>query len=367
VAGGFGVILVASGPSVYWYVTRGTGVVALLLLTAGLVLGVITSTRWAAPRWPGFVVSGLHRSVTLLAVAFVAVHVLTTILDGYAPIGLRDAVVPFASSYRPVWLGLGAVAFDLLLALIVTSLLRVRLGLRTWKAVHWLAYAAWPVALVHAFGTGSDARAGWLALVAGAAAATVVAAVLLRVAQAHLGPPPVRLAAGAAALVVPAVIAGWAATGPLEAGWARRAGTPARLLAARPVTVTTTTARAREPALPSTPYEAPVRGSFSTSAPGSDGLVTVGLRARVAGGAKGLLHVVLRGVPLENGGVQMTTSSVDFGPAGSPRAYSGSIVSLAGSRLIASVQDARGDALDLTLVLRLDSADQSVRGSLHVA
>jgi hypothetical protein len=242
----------------------------------------------------------------------------------------------------------------------------VRLGLGTWKAVHWLAYASWPVALVHAFGTGSDARSGWFALVGVAAAAAVVAAVLLRVAQAHLGPPPVRLAAGAAALVVPALIAGWAATGPLEAGWARRAGTPTRLLAARPVATRTNTT-ASSTALPATPYEAPVRGSYSTSAPGSDGLVTVGMSARAAGGAQGLLHVVLKGVPLENGGVQMTNSSVDFGPAGSPSAYSGTIVSLAGSRMVASVQDARGDALDLTLTLRLDSTDQSVRGSLRVA
>jgi hypothetical protein len=355
----------ATGPSAYWYLTRGSGVVALLLLTAGVVLGVLTSTRWGSTRWPRFVVSGLHKNLTLLAVAFVVVHVVTTILDGYAPIRLRDAVIPFASSYRPFWLGLGAVAFDLLLALIATSLLRARLGLRTWRIVHWCAYAAWPVALVHGFGTGSDARAGWFELVAVGACAAVVAAVLVRVAQSHLGPPPVRLAAGVAALVVPAVIAGWAATGPLQPGWARRAGTPSRLLAARPVT-----ARAAAPAataLPATPYAAPVSGSYSTSAPGADGLVTVGVSARAGGGAKGLLHVDLKGVPLENGGVQMTSSSVDFGPPGSPRAYSGTIVSLTGSRVVASVQDAQGNALDLTLVLQLHSSDRSVSGSLHVA
>jgi hypothetical protein len=114
------------------------------------VLGVLTSTRWAAPRWPRFVVSGLHRNVTLLALAFVCVHVMTTILDGYAPIGLRDAVIPFVSRYRPLWLGFGALAFDLLLAIIATSAARARIGYRTWRIVHWLAYASWPVALVHA-------------------------------------------------------------------------------------------------------------------------------------------------------------------------------------------------------------------------
>jgi Ferric reductase like transmembrane component len=359
-------VIAAAGPSAYWYLTRATGIVSLLLLTAGVVLGVLASTRWAAPRWPRFVVSGLHRNVTLLALAFVVAHVLTTVLDGYTPVGLRDAVVPFASSYRPVWLGLGAVAFDLLLALIATSLLRARLGLRAWKLVHWLAYASWPVALLHALGTGSDAKAGWFDLLALASVATVVLAVLWRVAEAREGPGSVRLAGGLAALVVPAAIAVWALGGPLAPGWARRAGTPARLLAA-PVATTTTTAAAPAAAarLPATPFEGPVQGTFSTSSPASDGLVTVGLSANA--GSKGVVHVVLRGVPLEGGGIQMTGSRVSFGPPGAPGAFSGQVVSLEGARLVASVQDSQGAALDLTLLLRLDSSSRTLSGSLRVA
>jgi Ferric reductase like transmembrane component len=357
-------VIAAAGPSAYWYLTRGTGVVSLLLLTAGVVLGILASTRWAAPRWPRFVVSGLHRNLTLLALAFVLVHVLTTVLDGYTPVGLRDALVPFASSYRPVWLGLGAVAFDLLLALIATSLLRARLGLRTWKLVHWLAYASWPVALLHSLGTGSDAKAGWFDLLGLASAATVVLAVLWRVAESREGPGSVRLAGGLAALVVPAAIAVWALGGPLAPGWARRAGTPARLLAA-PVAATTAATPASAATLPATPFEAPVQGTFSTSSPASDGLVTVELSANA--GSKGVLRVVLRGVPLEDGGVQMTGSRVRFGPPGAPGAYAGQIVSLEGARLVASVQDSQGDALDLTLLLHLDSSSRTLGGSLRVA
>ena len=103
-------------------------------------------------------VAGLHRNLTLLALAFIALHVLTTVVDGYAPISLLNAVLPFTSPYRPVWLGLGAVAFDLLLALTITSLLRARIGYSRWRALHWLAYASWPIALVHGLGTGTDAR-----------------------------------------------------------------------------------------------------------------------------------------------------------------------------------------------------------------
>jgi DMSO/TMAO reductase YedYZ heme-binding membrane subunit len=161
-----------------WYATRGTGVVALLLLTGTVLLGLLGPLRTASPRWPRFVVGGLHRNLSLLAVAFVGVHVATSVLDTYAGIGWWDAIVPFGSVYRPFWLGLGAVAFDLLLAVVVTSLLRGRLRYRWWRAVHLLSYACWPLAIVHAWGTGTDAGGGWvLALTIGCLAAVAALAV----------------------------------------------------------------------------------------------------------------------------------------------------------------------------------------------
>ena len=83
-------------------------------------------------------------------------------LDSFAPIRLIDAVIPFASTYRPLWLGLGALSFDLLIALVVTSLVRRRLGYRAWRTIHWLAYASWPVAVFHGLGTGSDTKVWWM-------------------------------------------------------------------------------------------------------------------------------------------------------------------------------------------------------------
>ena len=118
----------AAGPSAYWYLTRSSGVVALVLLTLATVLGVIDVSRWRHPLWPRFVLDSLHRNVSMLAMAFVGVHVLTSVLDSFAPISLADAVLPFVGSYRPFWLGLGAVAFDMLLAVLITSLLRRRIG-----------------------------------------------------------------------------------------------------------------------------------------------------------------------------------------------------------------------------------------------
>ena len=145
-----------------WYATRATGVVALLLLTAALLLGVATAAGASGPGIPRVVTGALHRNLSLLGLTFVAAHVLTTVADSYVSIGLTAAFVPFSSSYRGFWLGLGAIAFDLLLAVAVTSLLRDRISYRAWRAVHWLSYASWPVALAHGLGTGTDTRLPWL-------------------------------------------------------------------------------------------------------------------------------------------------------------------------------------------------------------
>ena len=100
----------------------------------------------------------VHRNASLLAMVFLCVHIATALLDGFAPIRLIDVIVPFGSAYRPLWLGFGAVAFDLLIAVTITSLLRRRLGYRAWRATHWAAYACWPVALLHGLGTGATPR-----------------------------------------------------------------------------------------------------------------------------------------------------------------------------------------------------------------
>ena len=159
-----------------WYASRATGVVTMLLLTAVVLLGILVNRQGRLPGLPGFAVTGLHRNVSLLAVAFLAIHVLTAIVDPYVTIGLAAAVLPFASAYKPLWLGLGAISLDLIAALILTSLARARMGRRAWRAIHWLAYAAWPLAVLHSFGSSSDARGGLvLGVLAGCVLATAAA------------------------------------------------------------------------------------------------------------------------------------------------------------------------------------------------
>jgi methionine sulfoxide reductase heme-binding subunit len=213
-----------------WYLTRGTGLVSLVLLTGTVALGVLTWHGWSSHRWPRFITLGLHRNLSLLAVAFLGVHVASTILDGFAPIGWLDVVVPFHSPYRPIWLGLGAVALDLLIAVIVTSLLRRHLSLAVWRTVHWTAWAAWPIALVHGLGTGSDTTQRWVQLVYLASVLVVLGCAWWRIGSSWTDRRPHRLAVLATSVVLPVAVIAWTATGPLQPGWARRSGTPSQLL-----------------------------------------------------------------------------------------------------------------------------------------
>ena len=228
-----GLPLAAAGPSAYWYLTRSTGAVALLLLTFAIALGVVDVRRWSTPRWPRFVVDSLHRNVSLLAMAFLGVHILTSVLDSFAPISLLDAFIPFAGSYRPFWLGLGAVSFDLLLAVTITSLLRQRMGYASWRAIHWLTYASWPIALLHGFGTGSDVKSTWLLGLSIACLAVVLAAVLARVVAGWPGNLGPRSAALGGAGVFSLFLLLWLPGGPLGSEWPRRSGTPSSLLPLR--------------------------------------------------------------------------------------------------------------------------------------
>ena len=182
---------------ILWFATRGAGIASLLLFTAVIVLGVMTSVRWQARQWPRFLTAEVHRSIALLSVVFLALHIVTAVVDPFASLGWISAIVPFASSYRPFWLGLGVVSIDLLVAVIVTSLLRARVGRRAWRAVHWAAFASWPLALAHGIGTGSDASAAWMIGIDAASIVAVVTAVAWRLLA---GPRSADLAAVVAAI-----------------------------------------------------------------------------------------------------------------------------------------------------------------------
>lgn len=215
--------MIAVTSQVTWFVARGSGAVSLVLLTISLVLGIPTLLSWGTRRTPRLVVQLLHRNVSLLIIVFLTVHVLASVLDDFVHIGVADAFVPFGGSYRPIWLGLGAIAADLLLALIVTSLLRHHIRLRAWKLVHWTAYACWPIAMVHGLGTGSDARFGWMLVIDAVCAAAVIAAVAWRLAVRPSRDRRWRILAAVSVVVVPVILVAFLLLGPLRPGWGRAA------------------------------------------------------------------------------------------------------------------------------------------------
>jgi methionine sulfoxide reductase heme-binding subunit len=211
--------------------TRGAGTVSLVMLTAVVVLGIATTTRQQGDRWPRFLSSRLHSNLALAAIVFLALHIATAVLDPFAHLQWKDAIVPFTASYRPLWLGLGVVAVEIVAALAVTSAARSVIGYRTWRVVHWIAYACWPLALLHGLGTGSDVRSGWFELVdalcVGAVFSTLVA---WRLAHGWPQAAGFRTMTAIGSGVGLVVLLLWMLNGPLAPGWARAAGTPPGLL-----------------------------------------------------------------------------------------------------------------------------------------
>jgi hypothetical protein len=381
--------VVRTGSSALWYLSRGTGVVVLLLLTASVVLGILLSVGWRSPQWPRLVTNNLHRNVSLLVMAFLALHIVTAVTDPFAGIAWVGVVVPMATNYRPVWLGFGALAFDLLMAIVLTSLVRKQIGLRLWRKIHWATYAAWPLALVHGMGTGTDVSTRWMLAVDAACLLVVLAAVWWRLAAvARPGPGGAvsRVPAWAVitSVVLPAMICSWLVLGPLRPGWARRAGTPPRLLAAArglspagsagPLNgAGTAPGSPLSPGLPAAPvgawpaggFTAQMSGTLSQTAPDAQGNTTVIISSQLRGTVSGALLIVLHGQALAGQGVQMSSSQVTAGPTAHPDQYQGRVSGLAGTRIDMTVSDQAGHSLAATAVVRIDTNGTTVTGDVR--
>ena len=168
-----------------WFASRASGLAVLVSLSLVMVLGTATALGSTVRRLPRFVWSELHRTLALFSVAFLGLHVATAILDPYVVIDWSALAAPFTSGYRTMATGLGTLAVDLGGAVLLTSLVRRRLGYRTWRAVHWLAYLAWPAAFIHSLTAGNDLRIWWVAMIETGSAAAVATALLARLIQAR--------------------------------------------------------------------------------------------------------------------------------------------------------------------------------------
>jgi len=353
--------LASTSPSEWWYLTRGAGAVSLLLLTVALVLGIIDLSRWRSERWPRFVVDALHRNVSLLALVTVVLHILTAVADSFAPISLTDAVIPFVTPYRPLWIGLGTVAFDILVAVALTSMMRRRLGHRTWRAVHWAAYACWPLALLHGLGSGTDTQEAWMLALSAICLAAVLAAASWRTFLGWPNHADRRKLAACLLGVGPFALVFWLFGGPLASGWASKAGTPSSLLASSQPSGAETTRGATL----HTPFNARLNGSIHQSAGSAAGLVTVELAMKMSSGASGQLDVRIIGQPLEGGGVSMSQSAVTLGPTQQPTLYKGTVLSLQGKQILARVSNGVGAPIELRITVSVNETEGTVSGTVH--
>ena len=368
---------VGHGYTSLWYMTRATGLVSLVLLSATVVLGIVASVGWTTERWPRFLSQSMHRNLSLFCIALIAVHVATTVADGYVPIGLLDTLVPFRTPYRPLWVGLGAVALDMLLAVAITSGFRKRIGVRAWRGVHWLAYLCWPIALLHGLGSGSDTRLSVALFVNIICVISVVGAVGWRLLTGRRFSPNRRILAaliGAGTIIAIAVVA---VTGPLAPGWSHRAGTSPALLAqlnksfassgtssataGSPSATTSpptqpTTAPSPNGAVPSPPFTTTVQGTYQTSTPNRDGQVSVVLTMTPSDSPSTPLVVKLIGTAV-NGGVAMSSSQVTWGQ------QTGSVTALQGSTIGATVSGPKG-SVNLTMRLSLDQSNGTLTGTV---
>jgi len=346
---------VAVGGKAFWYLTRASGLVALVLLSATILIGVVASVGWTTERWPRFLSQDVHRNLSLLCLAFLGVHVATTVLDGYVPIGLLDVFVPFRSPYRPLYVGLGALGLDLLLAVLITSALRHRIGYGSWRFVHWLAYLCWPIAVIHGLGSGTDTQLPVVLAVEAACTAAVLGAFAWRMTTGRALPSGGRAAAGVGALVATLVIAGFAALGPLRPGWSHRSGTSSALLAqlaaknGTAATVPTAPSAGAAPmpsggagTAPSVPFTSQVTGTSTSTSPDAQGNVKVTLAMHLQDAAATPLTVVLLGAQ-SGGGVSLASGTVTLGSSTGP------VTGLNGGTVVGTITSPVPETLTITL------------------
>jgi len=289
------------------------------------------------------------------------VHIATAVIDPFSPIRWLDAVVPLVSAYRPVWLGLGAVAFDLLVALVVTSLVRVRLGYRSWRVVHWLAYACWPVAVVHGLGTGSDTRSVWMLVIDATAIGLVICAVAWRVGRIRPVRVIPRLAAAGASVFGTAGVALWLFAGPLQPGWASAAGTPASLLHGGTTSSTTLGSTGASSAPLVFPKKADLTGT--TQQTSTDGVVTLDVRATLSGSTPLDIEIGLRGQS-DGQSLAVSVGAVRLGTAADPAQYQGK-VAIDNGLIRAQLTDASGSEVDVSISLQIVDQAGTTRGVVH--
>ena len=364
-------ILAAASISPLWYLSRAAGYVGLILLGLIGVLGIITAGNIQVAKGTKFLAPDLHRSLSLLAIVVLTIHVGAAVADKYSFIGLKDVFIPFISAYRPIWVGIGAIAVDLGIAVVVTSLLRVKMGYRSWKIIHWISYPVFALSVIHGLGSGTDSALWFSKFIYVAVGGLLVLAIIARLLARNDLQIGKKAAYFGVSFAVPLLIIAWAASGPLAANWAKRAqgGFRQAVLTSARVTGTVTSGTSRTtatnaPSFQISPtYTSGWSGSIDQSPANAQGEIALRLMGRLSASPGYVLSVVLIGIPLD-GGVSMTSSVVEVALTVGTVVYKGTVTALNGTTIVSQVTDSTGQSVSFSASLNLGSNGSSFTGTV---
>ena len=363
-------ILASASVSPLWYLSRSAGYVGLILLGVIGVLGIVTAGNFRIAQGTKFLAPEVHRSLSLLTIVVLGIHVGTAVADKYSFIGLKDVFIPFMATYRPVWVGLGAVAVDLGIAVVITSLLRVKMGYKSWRLVHWASYPIFVLSIIHGLGSGTDSSL-WASkviyLVVGAGLALATASRLLSRKDLDSG---VKAALSGMTIAVPFAIVLWALSGPFGANWTKRAQSgliqslPGSAKLANAGGSTPKVSAAVSPALHlSSSYTSNWSGRVDQSPANSQGEVALRLIGNLSSSPGFELSVVLIGTPLD-GGISMTSSIVEIASSSGTSIYRGTVTSLSGTTIVSQVANVDGEGFTFSAGINLGSNGSSFTGTV---
>jgi hypothetical protein len=205
--------------AITWDMARAGGFTAFLLLTLSVALGLALSLQLQAPRWPRLINNELHNFVTVVTLVFIGVHVLAVWLDPFTQFGLDEILLPFASHYRPIWMGLGIVAMYLAIAIALSVYIRPRIGYAWWRRLHYLTFAVYALTLVHGIATGSDTRTWWGITIYGGSALLITTLLWRRLARPVTTSGRAHPALANFTLATAFILFIWALLGPLQSNW----------------------------------------------------------------------------------------------------------------------------------------------------
>lgn len=351
-----------------WYISRSAGFVGLALLGLIGVLGIITAGNLHFGRGSRFVAPEVHRSLSLFAIVILAIHVGAAVLDKYSRIGFKDIFIPFVSQYRPIWIGIGAIAVDLGIAVLLTSLVRVKMGYKSWKVVHWLTYPVFALSIIHGLGSGSDSSILLGKVVYIAVGGLLLVGVFIRLASTKDLAKHKKVFLAFTTIAIPVVVISWAFVGPFTTSWPSRAqgGLRQAVLASAQVPVARKTSQ-----VSSAPFILPVgytsqwKGNVEESPTNSQGELAIRLLGNLSASKGYEFSIVLIGTP-QDGGVSMASSIVEIANPTGTTVYKGTVTSLSGSTIVCSLSDSTGNDVTLTAVLNLSSSN-TFSGSISVS